>query len=236
LITYNYSLDQLSKQSRKTTKDLFTLEYVRKMDSFISPDVRNMADSDGIQFGSFELAKSKGGRKLTLLGSDYCHANARHWSIGWRPEFFFAPKLKNKSTTAARTRVLTVLTFLTLDLPSISGPELVRSLAVTSCPKAIDQPQRNGQDFGAAVGELPTRCAGANLWDGGKFTNPKIHQIVGGNKNHVDSTHSCKMAWVGDCEWVSDKPTLFQSCMFQRWQTLGYFGFLGPFRAETRHG
>ena len=82
------------------------------MDSFISPDVRNMADSDGIQFGSFELAKSKGGRKLTLLGSDYCHANARHWSIGWRPEFFLRPKVKEQKHNSCTYQSLDCIDFL----------------------------------------------------------------------------------------------------------------------------
>lgn len=134
-----------------------------------------MADSDGIQFGSFELAKSKGGQKLTLLGSESVTL-ARHWSIGLRPEFFFAPKLKNKSTTAARTRVLTVLTvltFLTLDLPSISGPELVSApLLSPHAPRLLIshkgmvrtlaqlwvncRPGAQGQTFGM-VGNSPTR-------------------------------------------------------------------------------
>lgn len=140
---------------------------------------------------------------------------------------FLRPKVKEQKHNSCRYQSLDFLDFLDfkLDFNFWAGVG-VRSLAVTSCPKAIDQPQRNGPDFSAAVGELPTRCAGANLWDGGKFTNPKIHQIFRlQQKSTVDPTHSCKMAWVGDCEWVSDKPTLFQSCMFHRGQTLGYFGF-----------
>lgn len=58
----------------------------------------NMADSDGIQFGSFELAKSKGGRKLTLLISHkgMVRTLAQLW-VNCRPGHQLSAKIKMSS-------------------------------------------------------------------------------------------------------------------------------------------
>jgi len=82
------------------------------MDSFISPDVRNMADSDGIQFGSFELAKSKGGRKLTLLGSDFLSRQRKALEHWMEARIFLRPKVKEQKHNSCTYQSLDCIDFL----------------------------------------------------------------------------------------------------------------------------